>query len=68
MTKHNYLTWAILKGHTQNRAGEAVLRSTDPLDTPLINFHYFDEGAILQAKISTRLSRASALSVSSPLS
>jgi choline dehydrogenase len=44
VTKPNYLTWAILKGHTQNRAGEVVLRSADPLDTPLINFHYFDEG------------------------
>ena len=45
VTKPNYLTWAILKAHTQNRAGEVVLRSTDPLDTPLVNFHYFDEGS-----------------------
>jgi choline dehydrogenase len=45
VTKPNYLTWAILKAHTQNRAGEVVLRSADPLDTPLINFHYFDEGS-----------------------
>jgi len=45
VTKHNYFTWAILKGHTQNRAGDVVLRSADPLDTPLINFHYFDEGS-----------------------
>jgi len=45
VTKPNYLTWAILKGHTQNRAGEVVLRSADPLNTPLINFHYFDEGS-----------------------
>src|SRR6516165_5349179 len=45
VTKLNYLTWAILKAHTQNRAGELVLRSADPLDTPLINFHYFDEGS-----------------------
>jgi choline dehydrogenase len=45
VTKPNYLTWAILKGHTQNRAGDVVLRSADPLDTPLINFHYFDEGS-----------------------
>ena len=45
VTKLNYLTWAILKAHTQNRAGEVVLRSADPLDTPLINFHYFDEGS-----------------------
>lgn len=41
----NYLTWAILKAHTQNRAGEVTLRSADPLDTPLINFRYFEEGS-----------------------
>lgn len=40
----NYLTWAILKGHTNNRAGEVTLRSRDPRDMPLVNFHYFDEG------------------------
>src|SRR5215471_21819522 len=45
VTKPNYLTWAILKAHTENRAGEVVLRSADPCDTPLINFHYFDEGS-----------------------
>jgi choline dehydrogenase-like flavoprotein len=45
VTKPNYLTWAILKAHTQNRAGEVALRSADPQDTPLINFHYFDEGS-----------------------
>jgi choline dehydrogenase len=45
VTKPNYLTWALLKAHTQNRAGEVLLRSADPLDTPLINFHYFDEGS-----------------------
>jgi choline dehydrogenase len=45
VTKPNYLTWAILKAHTQNRAGEVRLRSSDPLDTPLINFRYFEEGS-----------------------
>jgi choline dehydrogenase-like flavoprotein len=40
----NYLTWAVLKAHTNNRAGEVTLRSSNPLDTPQINFHYFDEG------------------------
>jgi choline dehydrogenase-like flavoprotein len=44
-TKPNYLTWAILKAHTQNRAGEVRLRSADPRDPPLINFHYFEEGS-----------------------
>ena len=41
---HNYLTWAILKAHTQNTAGYVQLRSADPRDTPYINFKYFDEG------------------------
>jgi choline dehydrogenase-like flavoprotein len=44
-THPNYLTWAILKAHTNNRAGEVTLRSGDPLDTPRINFRYFDEGS-----------------------
>jgi choline dehydrogenase len=44
--KHlNYLTWAILKAHTNNRAGEVTLRSADPRDTPLVNFRYFEEGS-----------------------
>ncbi len=42
--KLDYLTWAILKGHTVNRGGEVTLRSKDPLDMPLVNFHYFEEG------------------------
>jgi choline dehydrogenase-like flavoprotein len=41
----DYLTWAILKAHTQNRAGEVTLRSADPRDPPSINFRYFDEGS-----------------------
>jgi choline dehydrogenase-like flavoprotein len=41
----NYLTWAVLKGHTNNRAGEVTLRSDNPLDPPFINFRYFDEGS-----------------------
>jgi choline dehydrogenase-like flavoprotein len=44
--KHlNYLTWAILKAHTNNRAGEVTLRSADPRDMPSINFRYFEEGS-----------------------
>ncbi|MEQ1516785.1 MAG: GMC family oxidoreductase [Usitatibacteraceae bacterium] len=43
-THRNYLTWAVLKAHTNNRKGEVTLRSTDPRDTPEINFHYFGEG------------------------
>jgi choline dehydrogenase len=41
---HHQMTWLILKGHTRNRAGTVELRSPDPRDTPLINFHYFEEG------------------------
>jgi choline dehydrogenase-like flavoprotein len=41
----NYLTWAIVKAHTINRAGEVTLRSADPRDVPEINFHYFEEGS-----------------------
>jgi choline dehydrogenase len=39
------LTWAVLKAHTANRAGTVRLRSADPRDTPLVNFHYFEEGS-----------------------
>jgi choline dehydrogenase-like flavoprotein len=41
----DYLTWAVLKAHTKNRAGTVTLRSADPRDTPLLNFHYFEEGS-----------------------
>jgi len=41
----NYLTWAVLKAHTINRAGEVRLVSSDPRDRPYINFHYFEEGS-----------------------
>jgi choline dehydrogenase-like flavoprotein len=40
---HNHFTWAILKGHTKNTGGTVRLRSTNPRDVPLINFHYFNE-------------------------
>ncbi len=43
--QHDYLTWAVLKAHTNNRAGEVTLRSADPRDTPLVNFRYFEEGS-----------------------
>jgi choline dehydrogenase len=42
--RYRYPTWAVLKAHTQNRAGTVALRSTDPRDTPVINFNYFQEG------------------------
>ena len=37
-------TWLILKGHTHNTGGKVGLRSSDPRDTPAINFAYFEEG------------------------
>lgn len=42
--KLNYLTWAVLKAHTNNRGGEVRLRSADPRERPYINFRYFEEG------------------------
>jgi len=41
----NYLTWVVLKAHTANRAGQVTLRSADPRDMPLVDFHYFEQGA-----------------------
>ena len=41
---HDYFSWYTLKAHTRNHAGTVQLRSTDPLDTPIINFNYFDTG------------------------
>jgi choline dehydrogenase len=40
----NAFTWVVLKAHTHNTAGTVELRSADPRDTPLVNFHYFEEG------------------------
>jgi choline dehydrogenase-like flavoprotein len=40
----NYLSWAVLKAHTNNRAGRVTLRSADPRDMPHIDFAYFEEG------------------------
>jgi choline dehydrogenase len=40
----NCLTWVVLKGHTNNTAGEVTLRSSDPRDPPFVNFRYFREG------------------------
>jgi choline dehydrogenase len=41
----DYLSWVVLKAHTNNRAGTVTLRSKDPLDPPIINFRYFEEGS-----------------------
>ncbi|MFD9096922.1 GMC family oxidoreductase [Streptomyces collinus] len=45
LTRHkDRFTWAVLKSRTHNTGGRVRLRSADPRDTPLIDFHYFDEG------------------------
>jgi choline dehydrogenase-like flavoprotein len=44
LKKHDRLTWAVLKAHTNNRAGEVRLKSADPRERPAINFKYFSEG------------------------
>ena len=41
---HSYFSWYTLKAHARNNAGTVQLKSADPLDTPLINFNYFDTG------------------------
>ncbi len=45
--QRNTFTWTILKAHTRNRAGSVRLASTDPLEPPLIDFAYFEQGAEL---------------------
>lgn len=40
----DFLTWVLLKAHTKNFSGTVKLRSADPRDPPLVNFHYFEEG------------------------
>jgi choline dehydrogenase len=39
----NFLTWMVLKAHTENRAGSVRLQSSDPRERPEINFNYFDD-------------------------
>ncbi|MEH2457605.1 GMC family oxidoreductase [Nostoc sp.] len=46
----NQFTWLVLKAHTLNRAGTVKLRSSDPRDTPEINFHYFTEGSDIEGE------------------
>ncbi|KAA8646831.1 hypothetical protein EYZ11_013449 [Aspergillus tanneri] len=43
--RHDWFTWAVLKGHPRNTAGSVTLRSADPLDMPDIVFNYFDTGS-----------------------
>jgi choline dehydrogenase-like flavoprotein len=41
----NWLSWSVLKAHTENRAGQVSLRSADPRDPPKVAFRYFEEGS-----------------------
>ena len=43
--RHDCLTWVVLKGHTNNRAGSVTLASPDPRARPQIDFRYFEEGS-----------------------
>ena len=42
--KYDQFSWIILKGHSNNK-GYVKLRSSDPRDTPIINFQYFGDPA-----------------------
>jgi len=44
VTKRDRLTWAIVKAHTNNTGGTVRLNSSNPRETPIVNFHYFEEG------------------------
>lgn len=44
VASHKVFSWYTLKAHTRNTAGTVELSSADPLDTPIINFNYFDTG------------------------
>jgi len=39
------VSWSTVKMHTQNKAGYVQIRSSDPQDTPEINFNHFSEGS-----------------------
>ncbi len=47
----NYLTWLVLKAHTENPGGTVRLRSADPRERPEINFKYFDEPVSAQRDV-----------------
>ena len=42
------ITWLLLKGHTENTAGEVLIDSKDPTKVPNINFKYFDDAKDLE--------------------
>ena len=52
---HDYLTWAILKAHTENRAGTVTLHSNDARDPPAINWLFRWRGPMAAERISSPL-------------
>jgi choline dehydrogenase len=44
VSTRNKWVWIVLKAHSRNNAGTITLKSSDPRDTPVINFKNFDEG------------------------
>ncbi|KAI2885274.1 CAZyme family AA3 [Aspergillus niger] len=44
LKESNHWTWITLKAQSRNNAGTVELRSTNPRDTPVITFNYFDTG------------------------
>jgi choline dehydrogenase-like flavoprotein len=41
-TRHDCLTWVVLKGHTNNRGGSVTITSPDPRVQPQVDFRYFE--------------------------
>jgi choline dehydrogenase len=44
VSDHRHFSWYALKAHTRNTQGTVRLRSANPLDTPQIDFNYFESG------------------------
>lgn len=40
-------SWSILKAHENDFAGTVMLNSNNPLDTPIVNFNFFDSGTAI---------------------
>ena len=57
---HDYLTWVVLKAHTNNRAGTVTLRSADPRDPPRSTSTTSTKAATPAAATCRRSSTASA--------
>ncbi len=47
-----HYSWLVLKAHSRNNAGTVTLASTDPQDTPIINFNSYTDGGDLDLQAS----------------